>query len=512
MIIGRKDKRGMAENELMKNKDLANSIVAEQEKNKMALAGFTIMNVIIMIAYIIDYFKGTRGLVDCVVVILGCMIPTIVNMIIYSKKKESIHIRHVATVSISLTYAYIMFTSSVSLTFCYILVVFTLLAIYSDTKLSLGTTIFAVLLNIVVILRKYLIAGLTQAEIAEAEIIVICTLLTGTILYLASKLTHKLNEARLEQSNKEKEQVSNMLATILDVSNSIVEVINSVDKEMEKLDTSINATKSSMEDVAEGANETAEAIQTQQIHTEEINVHINNVQAITEEIVGNVKSAEEILTHGIETMNQLINQVERSEEASNQVAKEMDELKYYTNNMQSIMALINNVASQTSLLALNASIEAARAGEAGKGFAVVASEISNLANQTSTATGDINSIIENISKSLQEVVKAVEYLLESNKLQNGYVNQTADNFEQMHASNEAVFEQSTKLNEVVHTVTGANTIIVDSIQNISAVTEEVTARAVETLESSKEDRNSVEHVLKLVHQLNESASELVNIK
>ena len=57
--------------------------------------------------------------------------------------------------------------------------------------------------------------------------------------------------------------------------------------------------------------------------------------------------------------------------------------------MQSITQLINDVASQTSLLALNASIEAARAGEAGKGFAVVASEISNLAAKTKEATVNI---------------------------------------------------------------------------------------------------------------------------
>lgn len=495
-----------------RTRDLSNEIIAKQEQNKLAITGLTLMNVMLLLAYLIEVLKGGRSIAEYSVIAISIIGTTVIYFSLYLRKKESLAIRYIGTIGFLLTYSFIMLTTTNNLAFCYVLGVITLLTVYSDLKLLFGVSIYAIIINTVSVVLNYVIVGVVAEQITESEIILVCVILTGTFGILCSKLTLKINQARIEQLNKEKEQVSNMLGKTLEVSHSIVEVIDSVGQEMRKLNQSISMTKRSMDNVAEGASETAEAIQTQHIHTEEINHHIHTVENITNKIVDNVKTSEVILSQGSETMNQLITHVERSEEASNHVAKQMEELKFYTNNMQRIMALINNVASQTSLLALNASIEAARAGEAGRGFAVVASEISNLANQTSVATGDIDKIIANISNSLTEVVQAMEDLLESNSLQTNFVNQTADNFVKIHASNEVVFEQSMKLDEVVHTVTNANTVVVDSIQNISATTEEVTASATETLESCEEDSSSVDKVIRLVDQLHAIANELIQTK
>ncbi len=96
----------------------------------------------------------------------------------------------------------------------------------------------------------------------------------------------------------------------------------------------------------------------------------------------------------------------------NSSAEQLDELQRISDAISEIAGVINGIAKQTELLALNASIEAARAGEQGRGFAVVASEVKNLSVRTVSATRDIESMVKKTQGQLNGTSKIMKKVVE----------------------------------------------------------------------------------------------------
>lgn len=198
-------------------------------------------------------------------------------------------------------------------------------------------------------------------------------------------------------------------------------------------------------------------------------------------------------------------------EAGNGAVQEVEGLKGSTEQMESIVALIKSVASQTSLLAFNASIEAARAGEAGRGFAVVAQEISNLAGQTQKATGNISSLIEGISNEIGSVVGVIHSLVESNNMQIESAQVTSESFDKIVDSVSRIRTNSGELSEIVESLAAANDEIVESNRTISAITEEVSSHSTATCTATENNQCTVREVQDLVAGMTSTADRLQNI-
>ena len=488
--------------------DLSVKSIAMTSTNKTAITGMVVMNLVLALAYAIEVVKDARSLGSYLIILALCVLPSVISVGVFLRKRDSLAVRYIFAVGFALLYAYIMLTTTTNLAFCYVIVAYVILMVYTDTKLLLGMGGFAILVNLAVIAKKVTAGTLVGTEITQTEIILACLLLTGFFTILALNKIRGINQANIERAELQQQQSEGILHNTLEVAAAMTENIKASVEETEGLKKAIGETQRSMEELSGGAKDGVSAILVQKQNTETIGTNVEQVDTMVNSIVSEVQSAEESLNKGNDVMKELLRQVQVSGESGVLVAEKMEELKVNADKMQTIMGLISNVAKQTGLLALNASIEAARAGEAGKGFSVVASEISSLSSQTNDATGEINALIVSIVESIGAVTESMERLLESSRMQNRYVDDTAENFEQIHNSTQNIIEQVSLLKETVDVVTAANAQVSEGIVNVEAVTQKVMEEANDTLESCNTNLQSIANVAEIMDKLMENAEKL----
>ena len=479
-----------------------------QRVNKAVLIEYAILTVILLLAYILEFIKGSRTL-EYTLLFTGIdLIPFIAYAVLFKKDKCSPYLKYILSIGFSLLYAFVLLTAAVPVTFVYIFMIYVVIIPYGDIKLCYITGGISIAANIISTVIGFRNGSLTSADLAMVEIQLISIAIGAMFVGFATNVIGKVNAQKLDEIHEEKEKTEVLLTNTLEVSKEISTDIEVVTERMEQLRQSVSATRDSMEDVTVGTNETAESLQQQLAQTEEIMEQIDSAKEVTETISTNVNQTEHTISSGKHTVNLLLDSVNQSEKVGDAVAEKMNELMDNTKKMNSIVEMINSITSQTSLLSLNASIEAARAGEAGRGFAVVAGEISSLANQTSEATINITKLINGINHSIEEVFYSTNQMMQNNKNQNQAVETMAKNFEEIESCVSNINEVSSHLDLVVTELVCSNERIVTGINQISAVTQEVSARASETLSDSEKNSKVVEEIADVVINMNEQARRL----
>uniref|UniRef100_A0A7U3YDQ0 Methyl-accepting chemotaxis sensory transducer n=1 Tax=Geobacillus sp. (strain Y4.1MC1) TaxID=581103 RepID=A0A7U3YDQ0_GEOS0 len=212
---------------------------------------------------------------------------------------------------------------------------------------------------------------------------------------------------------------------------------------------------------------------------------------------------------GNELANQTVKQMRVVQKTVGETAEVIYLLGEQSKQIGQIVSLISNIANQTNLLSLNAAIEAARAGEHGKGFSVVANEIRKLASQTSLASQQIQTIINEIQ---HEVERAVQSMARGSQvLESGMemVYQTEAAFKGIVDAVNNVSQQSKEVSAVVHDVNAQTKQMSASMEEIASIAQQIAGNMEHVAAVTRRQSSSMDEVLhasqsltKLVDQLN----------
>jgi twitching motility protein PilJ len=204
-----------------------------------------------------------------------------------------------------------------------------------------------------------------------------------------------------------------------DITGAIADSINYAIEALRELVVTLNESAIMVDGAAKQTDETAqqlaEASHTQSMQIEAASQAIASLIASGEEISGNAERSSDVARHSVDVAHKGGDAVRRTIAGMNTIretiqdtAKRIKRLGESSQEIGDFVELINDIADQTNILALNASIQASMAGEAGRGFAVVADEVQRLAERSANATKQIEVLVRTIQSDTNEAVVSME--------------------------------------------------------------------------------------------------------
>ena len=352
---------------------------------------------------------------------------------------------------------------------------------------------------------------ITTGSFNVEHIPVLVTLGLAFVACIATvSLLTKFNEENNATITKNAEETMDAGNKMAEIANTISDLFNESQQDMQDLQDIISSQHSGMMDIA--MESTAQAITSQAQRVQQIQEETATTEQHRKDMTKASESAQDAVSEGVKVIGEL---KEKSQDVTRTSQVTVDATQAVINKVEEVTKIVSSImsiAKQTNLLALNASIEAARAGEAGKGFAVVANDVRELAAETNTASTEITNIINELNEDVQKAMASIDDTVASVSEQNEMIESVGDNFNSINENVSEMLSRFSEIGEGMKSIAASTTEINDSIANLSATSQEVASLSNEGVNASETAVDKFESFKKILGNIFQQANKLKNLQ
>ncbi len=463
----------------------------------------------VTVGNILDVVKGTKLLVVALGFTLLGGIYLAILVYFYKRDRSDERFKLISYIGFFILYTYVLFSTHAIGVYVYILPIMYMYFLYFDFKLMSGITWSVIGVNIVRVIWLYTIAKcntsteLTEYIIAIGSLIVICM-----NARIATRTSNKFSDEKMSALKEAHEKQQAILNEVLKIGATLDVRSNDIYNIVSVLDHSTVTMSNAMMNMTAGAKDTAGHIENQKGLTSTIQHIIHNTVEASEEMTQISLTTISEMDRGMQIVKDLSEKTAIMNANSDLLYEAMLALKEETNEIGRITNEITGIASQTTILSLNAAIESARAGEAGKGFGVVADEVRQLSNQTTYSASNISKILKGLQERVAQSVEKLDEYRVAHKEQNQLIINTKDIFDRTILNMQEVNKNVTMVSEKIQEILSSNNDIVKSIEEIATTSKNTLLDIEETNKATQLTSEHVEETKQIAEDLLQASESL----
>ena len=280
------------------------------------------------------------------------------------------------------------------------------------------------------------------------------------------------------------DNIRETMLSVKDATDTVASATNELSSTAEELSSTADSQSAQVGDIANGMSDVTHS-------AEEVVLHVESTGKKVEEAL-------EVTEKGKGFVQQTVHRISGIKTTTAGLSETISKLGKSSEEIGNIISVINDIADQTNLLALNAAIEAARAGEAGRGFAVVADEVRKLAERTQNATKEVGDIITSLQKETEMAAAGMQQAEKSVDQGIGAAEETRHVFDEIVAAAEQIHHETSSVMGLVQQQTRSTMNVNENLQGVAAAVEQSSAAFAEVTQTVNNLQIQTENLTMLI--------------